>query len=206
MGAVCIIGQHSANLVWLVAFWQLFINDNKTVLPGCPCVKRQGRVSHYAQSCLLLLPARVFCLHHGIYWLMGRAGFKHWSNKYIPTDTYPLCRLLQTPSRLHSTRTAPELAVTSLSRMVSFLSAGATLQPPAQCWLVSEFMPGGTLSQWLYGANADPRCTASRPENHLYTYAPERASALWPSCLRAAVLCFGSLDSGSPQPDLHALR
>lgn len=30
-------------------------------------------------------------------------------------------------------------------------SAGAVLQPPTNCWLVVEYLPGGTLKQWLYG-------------------------------------------------------
>ena len=38
------------------------------------------------------------------------------------------------------------------------VSAGAVLQPPQHCWLVCEFLPGGTLSQWLYGTRGDPRC------------------------------------------------
>ena len=27
------------------------------------------------------------------------------------------------------------------------------MQPPRNCWLVVEYLPGGSLSQWLYGAN-----------------------------------------------------
>ncbi len=40
---------------------------------------------------------------------------------------------------------------------------GAVLLPPAQCWLVCELMGGGTLGNWLYGPNADPRCGPSPP-------------------------------------------
>lgn len=36
-------------------------------------------------------------------------------------------------------------------------TAGACLQPPQNCWLVCEYLQGGTLSQWLYGTKGDPR-------------------------------------------------
>jgi hypothetical protein len=29
--------------------------------------------------------------------------------------------------------------------------AGACLQPPDNCWLLCEYLSGGTLSQWLHG-------------------------------------------------------
>ena len=36
--------------------------------------------------------------------------------------------------------------------------AGAVVSPPGQCWLLCEYMCGGTLAAWLYGPGADPRC------------------------------------------------
>ena len=33
------------------------------------------------------------------------------------------------------------------------LTAGAVIQPPHVCWLVCEYLPGGTLAEWLYGKN-----------------------------------------------------
>mmetsp|Transcript_17672 Transcript_17672/g.53171 ORF Transcript_17672/g.53171 Transcript_17672/m.53171 type:complete len:371 (+) Transcript_17672:418-1530(+) len=38
---------------------------------------------------------------------------------------------------------------------------GAVLDPPEQCWLICEFMSGGTLATWLYGPCADPRSGGS---------------------------------------------
>ena len=32
-----------------------------------------------------------------------------------------------------------------------FWSAGACLKPPKHCWLLCEYLPGGTLMAWLYG-------------------------------------------------------
>ena len=29
--------------------------------------------------------------------------------------------------------------------------AGACLKPPKHCWLLCEYLPGGTLMAWLYG-------------------------------------------------------
>lgn len=34
---------------------------------------------------------------------------------------------------------------------------GAVLAPPEHCWLICEFMSGGTLATWLYGPGVDPR-------------------------------------------------
>ncbi len=31
------------------------------------------------------------------------------------------------------------------------MPAGACLQPPEQCWLLCEYLPGGNLTQWLHG-------------------------------------------------------
>lgn len=31
------------------------------------------------------------------------------------------------------------------------------LAPPEHCWIICEFMPGGTLDTWLYGEGVDPR-------------------------------------------------
>jgi hypothetical protein len=39
---------------------------------------------------------------------------------------------------------------------------GASLESPGHCWLISEYMPGGSLSAWLHGSvDALGRC--SRP-------------------------------------------
>eukprot|EP01026_Neomeris_dumetosa_P055673 TRINITY_DN50712_c0_g2_i1.p1 TRINITY_DN50712_c0_g2~~TRINITY_DN50712_c0_g2_i1.p1 ORF type:complete len:502 (+),score=87.87 TRINITY_DN50712_c0_g2_i1:131-1636(+) len=34
---------------------------------------------------------------------------------------------------------------------------GCCLMPPDRCWIVCEYMPGGTLYQWLYGKKGQPR-------------------------------------------------
>ena len=28
---------------------------------------------------------------------------------------------------------------------------GAVIQPPKNCWLIVEYLPGGSLTEWLYG-------------------------------------------------------
>ena len=35
------------------------------------------------------------------------------------------------------------------SRVIS--NAGAVVQTPTNCWLLTEYLPGGTLSEWIYG-------------------------------------------------------
>lgn len=35
--------------------------------------------------------------------------------------------------------------------------AGACIDPPNQCWLVCELLPGGTLATWLYGPSGSRR-------------------------------------------------
>lgn len=34
---------------------------------------------------------------------------------------------------------------------------GAVLAPPENCWLICEYMSGGSLATWLYGEGVDPR-------------------------------------------------
>ncbi|CAL8463015.1 g2549 [Coccomyxa elongata] len=58
-------------------------------------------------------------------------------------------------------RVGKESEASSFLREVACLAAirhpnvmqffGACLQPPEQCWLLCEYLPGGTLSQWLHG-------------------------------------------------------
>ena len=31
------------------------------------------------------------------------------------------------------------------------MCAGAVIQPPQNCWLILEYLPGGSLAEWLYG-------------------------------------------------------
>lgn len=80
-----------------------------------------------------------------------------------------LCPGLLTPCAHHFATDAAHAPLTCQSRCRGFrlrprtpkppraCAAGACLQPPQNCWLVCEYLPGGTLSQWLYGTRGDPR-------------------------------------------------
>ena len=47
---------------------------------------------------------------------------------------------------------ARELSVLAMVRHRNVVNLyGAVIQPPERCWLVCEWLPGGTLSQWLHG-------------------------------------------------------
>lgn len=43
------------------------------------------------------------------------------------------------------------LAAPERCQLSVVMISGACLQPPEQCWLLCEYLPGGTLSQWLHG-------------------------------------------------------
>ena len=35
------------------------------------------------------------------------------------------------------------------------MCAGAVIQPPRNCWLILEYLPGGSLAEWLYGRDGN---------------------------------------------------
>lgn len=43
-------------------------------------------------------------------------------------------------------------------KMLCVTAAGAVVQPPSECWLVMEYLPGGTLAEWLHGKEG--RCAS----------------------------------------------
>lgn len=44
------------------------------------------------------------------------------------------------------------VALNTLLNLLDERSAGAVLQMPQDCWLILEYLPGGSLTEWLHGA------------------------------------------------------
>ena len=76
--------------------------------------------------------------------------------------------------------------------------AGACLKPPKHCWLLCEYLPGGTLMAWLYGDKNRWALQAGEPVTTTLEHACVQAAVQSVPCLTLCTLSRPSPHNSQP--------